>query len=119
MIKKHHSKLRLSEEEVKQALEFQGAKLSFFISRLNLTEAEKEKLFNFLATLSLEQLLIFTENLENIFVNEQTQDVDQDFIKKINDLKTAYEKESHELSEKVISQLDEIEQRINQGKGDK
>ncbi len=114
MFKKHPTKL--TNEEIKDILEFQGTKLSLLISRLNLSPQEKEKLFKLLESLSLEQLLIFTEYLESGYLNEQTREADEEFMKKISDLKTAFDEENQGQSEKVMNQLNDIEQRINQGK---
>ena len=104
-----NNKKELSQEQITvEVLEFSAKKLAFLLYASTMPEDIKEAWINVLPEMTLEQIDKFIEILEAKYLNEQTKDIDEKFLKKIENVFGKWNKNVKECEKKEKSLLIKI-----------
>ncbi|MBU2579110.1 hypothetical protein KKA09_03270 [Patescibacteria group bacterium] len=99
---------KLSEEQIKELLKAQGRKLGFLVASANISDEEKAGFIKIIPEMSLEQVARLIKILETKYIGEKTQDIDKQFKKDLEEIKSKYEEKREELNKDTLDKLQKI-----------
>ncbi|NQU77342.1 hypothetical protein HQ544_01450 [Candidatus Falkowbacteria bacterium] len=102
----------LTKEDQDQA-QFLGRKLGFLIAASNLSSDIKNAWFTILPELSLEQLARFIDILESKYLDEETQDINQELEQDLKEIQEKHEKQRQELNADVLEKIKKLEKQVD------
>lgn len=102
----------LSREQIFDLADAAGRKLGFLLTLSPLKDEVKEAIMKIIEFATPAQLDKFTQMLEENYLKANNKNLEENFKKEIENLKTDFEENEKKLDEKISSSLTAIEEKI-------
>lgn len=99
----------LSREQIFDLADASGRKLGFLLALSPLEDEVKEAIIEILDFATPKQLDQFTRMLEESYLTANNKELEENFKKEIENLKTAFEEKEKKLEEETLAELSRIE----------
>ncbi len=99
-------------DDLKEQAEQLGKKLALLIASLDVEAKYKESLVSILPDLDFDQLKQLAETLENLYAQNASSKIDDDFIRKIKGAQSDYEKTIRQTNSTALDALKNLEQSL-------
>ena len=103
----------LTSEQEGQIAEIQGKRLAYLLDKIKWSEEIKQDWLTILPTMNARQIDEFINTLEQYYIEQETEDVNQEFIDKLKELYDKYSKQQEQRKNKALSALGEIEKELD------
>ncbi|MFC1640634.1 hypothetical protein ACFL2D_01145 [Patescibacteria group bacterium] len=108
----------LTPEELQQLFELQGRKLGALLALSDLPDEHKVAWASVLDKLSPQQMDKLTEVLEERYLNSVTQDIDEEYDRKTQELMRVFAEEDKEDYTKILEEATKVVEQTKKLKGD-
>lgn len=99
----------LSREQIFDLADASGRKLGFLLALSPLEDEVKEAIMEILDFVTPKQLDQFTQMLEDSYLTANNKELEENFKKEIENLKTTFEEKEKKLEEETLKDLERIE----------
>ena len=90
-----------------------GKKLGLLLNALNISEEYKKALVEILPEFSYEQLVELVVVLEDLYANQETNNLDQEFLRELQKIQEEYKEEKNKAVQKLNQNLSDLEKDLD------